>query len=77
MKPTPNGNKCPKFLLKESRANLSSSITEKFKFKECGLILSRNFDRFKEILVQVNKTVYDSTQNRAKISIAGLKIAVP
>ena len=57
MKPTPNGHKYPnKYTVKEYRANLSQSIIEIFKLKS-GLILSGNFDGFKEILVQVNKAV--------------------
>ena len=55
MKPTAQDHNYPKFLVKENRANLLSSILEIFK---SGYILSRNFDNFQVVLVQVNKAVY-------------------
>ena len=57
MKPTTNGHKYPKFSVKESRAKLSQSIIEIYSNLMRGLILSGNFNSFKEILVQVNKAV--------------------
>ena len=57
MKPTPNGHKYPKFSVKESRANLSQSITEIFKLKEWPHTIQK-LNGFKEILVHVNKAVY-------------------
>ena len=55
MNPTSNGHKHPNFSLNGSRANKSLSA-----FPKSGLILSRNFGDFQEILVQGNKTVYVS-----------------
>ena len=45
-----------KFSVKKSRANFSQSIKE-ILIPQSGLILSGNFDGFKEVQVQVNKAV--------------------
>ena len=50
MKPTANGHNYPEFSVKESRANLSSSIKEKFKLEEWTYLVHKH--DFQEILVQ-------------------------
>jgi len=58
MKPTANGQNYSNFLVKESRANLLSYILEIFELKEWPYL-----DDFQEILVQVNKAVYEVTHH--------------
>ena len=45
------------------------SLLQRYLYLKSGLILSRNFDGFKEILVQVNKAVLGLEKNNLKCKL--------
>ena len=65
MKPTPNSHKYPKFLVKESRDNLSQSILKLFKLEEWTQVIKK-IGPFQEVPVQSNKAVLAITHHGLK-----------
>ena len=76
MKPTPNSHKYPKFLVKESRDNLSQSILKLFKLEEWTQLIKK-IDPFQEILVQSNRAVHDLFLNQENLVHPYFDIKVP